>query len=56
MRRHPQVALSVALSAARLVVPVPLPVQAALSPQQAVCGLAVELVQHEVVRRAQRSA
>jgi hypothetical protein len=47
--------LQVALSVAQLVVSVPLPAQAALSPQQAVCGPA-EFVQHVVVRRAQRWA
>lgn len=47
--------LQVALSVAQLVVSAPRPAQAALSPQQAVCGPA-EFVQLVVARRAQRWA
>ena len=47
--------LQVALSVAQLVVSVPRPAQAALSPQRAVYGPA-EFVQHVVARRAQRWA
>jgi hypothetical protein len=50
MQRH----LQVVLSAARSVVPVPLPAQVALSPRQAACGPEAEAARQAVLR-AQRS-